>query len=118
MSSDRQESGAERQEQARSPERHHGDWAPANVYPYQKLLDDILPQGYGRRRLILSWLDNRVGWPAFCHWIKGRRQMPQWAIVALRERLDRRHQHAMAILTEKETAATKDGRGKVIHRYF
>lgn len=93
-------------------EIHPKRWAVYRVYPYQAALIELLPTGFGRRQKILAWLDHRVTWPAVCHWVKGRREMPAWARDAIERQLatqEARIASGRAIIASKEKAGSQAG---------
>lgn len=65
----------------------------------------------GRRRTILSVLDNRVSWQAVQHWRKGRARAPQWALVAMLAALERKRgpiDHALNLARDLPQQKARD----------
>lgn len=41
----------------------------------------------GKRKEVLAVFHNRVSWSGYRHWRAGRRPVPEWAMLAVQERL-------------------------------
>lgn len=49
----------------------------------------VAAAGSTRRADIIGMLGRPVSWCVVRHWLSGRRPMPEWAIIAVRDRLSR-----------------------------